>query len=103
MNLVTGSERVHRVSGRWIGIRGWREYRSLLLDVRDLLLLLVIGLHLVDLVLTLRLDERRVVTSIIDELNTVHISLRFMPGSLIRTFFLGVSSIIFVQMVSIKS
>jgi hypothetical protein len=87
----------------WIGIRGEREYQNPLLDVRNLLLLLVVGLHLVDLVLTLRLDERRVVTGIVDELNTVHIRLCLMRHPLLRTFFLGVSSIIFVQMVSIKS
>jgi hypothetical protein len=84
-------------------IRSRREYQDLLLDVRNLLLLLVVGLHLVDLVLALGLDECRVVTGIVDELKAVHISLGFTLASLIRTFFLGVSSIIFVQTVSIKS
>ena len=41
---------------------------SVLLDVGDFLLLLVVGLHLIDLVLGLGTDVGRVVTTVVDEL-----------------------------------
>ena len=57
--------------------------------MRNFLLLFVVGLHLVDFVLTLGLDERRVVTGIIDELNELQISPRFIPASLMTHLLLG--------------
>ena len=75
----------------------------LLFDVSNLFLLLVIRLHLVHLVLALSLDETGVITSIVNELRD---SISFRIEETVLTtlaFFLGVSSIIFVQMVSIKS